>query len=160
MEEEIYIPTVEELRYAIIAFVLAICVVAFHRGREFGPGRFSFVSRHLGREFSESISNTDAEAIMSDFEGPSLFALGALYEEMIYIATKYQRFAADAGIEYVIPSGANYFAEEVGDMFDDEAIKDIETVKGSIEKLMSKLPKWAQKILEAIMEALKLTRGG
>ena len=160
MEEEIYVPTVEELHYAIIAFVLAVSVVAFHRGREFGPKRFSFVSRQLGREFSERISITDAEAVMADFEGDSLSALGALYEEMVYIATKYHRFAADAGIEYAIPGGANYFEEEVGNMFDDEAIKDIGTVKGSIDKLMSKLPKWAQKIIEAIMEALKLTRGG
>jgi hypothetical protein len=160
MEEEIYIPTAEELRDAIIAFVLAVCVVAFHRGREFGPSRFSFVSRHLGLQFSEQIRIADAEALMSDFDEASLSALGALYEEMIYIATKYHRFAADAGIEYVIPGGANYFDEEVGDMFDDDAIKDIGTVKGSIDKLMSKLPKWAQKILEAIMEALKLTKGG
>lgn len=97
---------------------------------------------------------------MADFEGISLSALGTLYEEMIYIASKYQRFAADAGIEYVIPGGANYFDEEVGNMFDDDAVKDIGTVKGSIDKLMSKLPKWAQRILEAIMEALKLTKGG
>ena len=160
MDEEIYIPSAEELRLAIIAFVLAVCVVAFHRGREFGPKRFSFVAKYLGREFSERISVDDAEAIMSDFEDLSLPALGALYEEMIYIANKYKRFATDAGIEYVIPNGANHFGEEVGDMFDDEAIKDIGTVKGSIDKLMGKLPKWAQKILEAIMEALKLTRGG
>jgi hypothetical protein len=160
MEEEIYQPSAEELRLALIAFVLATCAVAFYRGQEFGPKRFAYISRQLGLEFKNQISLEDVQELMSDFEESSLSALGTLYEEMIYIATKYHRFAEAAGIEYVIPEGGNHFFEESGEFFDGDAIGDIGTVKGSIDKLMAKLPKWAQKILEAIMEALKLTKGG
>jgi len=160
MEEEIYLPSVEEFRDALIAFVLAVSVVAFHRGREFGPKRFSFVARHLADEFRERFTLGDAEAIISEFREDSMSSLGALYEELIYIAWSYNRYAADAGVELSIPSGEAVFGEEVGDMFDDQTVKDIGTVKGSIGALMSKLPKWAQKILEALLEALKLTRGG
>jgi len=160
MEQEIYSPSVEEFRDALIAFVLTVSVVAFHRGHKFGPKRFSFVARHLADEFRERFTLQDEGEIISEFREDSKSSLGALYEELIYIAWRYNCYAADAGVVLSIPSGEAEFGEEVGDMFNDQTIKDIGTVKGSIGTLMSKLPKWAQKILEAILEALKLTRGG
>lgn len=134
-------------------------LLRFIEGREFGPERFSYVARHLADEFSERFTLQDAEVIISEFREDSMSSLGTLYEELIYIAWRYDHYAADAGVMLSIPSGEAVFGEEVGDMFDEQTVKDIGIVKGSITTLMSKLPKLARKILEALLEALKLTRG-
>jgi hypothetical protein len=160
MDEDIYSPSVEEFRLALIAFVLAVSSVAFHRGREFGPQRMAYIARHLADEFSNRITERDAALMMADFPEASRTSLGALFEELVYIACRYSKSARDAGIELVIPGNTAVFDGEMGNVFSDEALDDIETVKDSISWLLEKMPKWAQRIVEALLEALKLTRGG
>ncbi len=160
MEEDIYFPDAKEFRLAFIAFMLTVSSVAFHRGRKFGPKRMAYIARHLANEFSEKFSDEDAKQVIADHAEHSRKSLGALFEEFIYIAYKYRKSAMDAGIEVVIPGNTRVFTGERGRVFSDEAIDEIETVKGSIGWLLEKLPKWAQRIVEALMEALKLTRGG
>ena len=160
MEEPIYAPSPEEFRLALVAFVLAVSSVAFHRGREFGPVRMAYVARQLADEFAARFMAGDAMAVMADFSGDSQTALGALHEELVYIACRYRNSARDAGIELVIPGNTQVFDEEVGNVFSDQALGEIETVKDSLSWLLEKMPKWAQRIVEALLEALKLTRGG
>jgi hypothetical protein len=160
MEEPIYAPSPEEFRLALVAYVLAVSSVAFHRGREFGPVRMAYVARQLADEFAARFMAGDAMAVMADFSGDSQTALGALYEELVYIACRYRNSARDAGIELVIPGNTQVFDEEVGNVFSDQALGEIETVKDSLSWLLEKMPKWAQRIVEALLEALKLTRGG
>jgi len=159
MEEEIYSPSIEEFRLAFIAFVLAAGSVAFHRGREFGPRRLAYIAKHLADEFAGRFTTSDAEQAMVGL-GDSKRVLGALFEEFVYIACKYNKSASDAGINLVIPGNTTNFAGETGNVFSNEAVDDIETVKGSIGWLLEKLPKWAQRIVEVLLEALKLTKGG
>lgn len=160
MEEDIYSPSVEEFRLALIAYVLAASSVAFHRGREFGPRRMAYIARHLADEFATRLTAMDAENAIGNLSGDSRRALGALFEELVYIACKYNKSARDAGITLTIPGNTTVFAEETGNVFSDEAVDDIETVKGSIGWLLDRLPKWAQRIVEVLLEALKLTKGG
>lgn len=160
MEEDIYSPSVEEFRLAFVAFMLAVSSVAYHRGRKFGPKRMAYVARSLAKEFSEKFTARDAELLMADSAEGSRGPLGTLFEEFIYIACRYSKSMKDAGMNVDIPGNTGNFEGEIGNPFSDEALDDIETVKGSIAKLLEKLPKWAQRIIEALMEALKLTRGG
>jgi len=160
MEEDIYSPSAEEFRLALIAFVLVASSVAFHRGRESGPRRMAYIAKHLANEFKERLTTKDAEEAIGSVANDSRRTLGALFEELIYIACKYNKSAREAGIELTIPGNTTVFDGEIGNVFSDEAIDDIETVKGSISWLLEKLPKWAQRIIEVLLEALKLTKGG
>ncbi len=160
MEKDIYSPSADEFRLAIVAFVLAVSSVAFHRGREFGPRRMAYIAKHLAAEFAERFTVKDADQAMAGLAEDSSRALGALFEEFVYIACKYRKSAKDAGITLTIPGNTSVFDGEEGNVFSDEAIDDIETVKGSVSWLLEKLPKWAQRIVEVLLEALKLTRGG
>jgi hypothetical protein len=159
MEEDIYYPSVEEFRLAFIAFVLAASSVAILRARRFGPMRLAYISRQLADEFAGSFTANDAGQAMAGLEN-SKRVLGALFEEFVYIACKYRTCASEAGLNLVIPGNIANFADERGDALSDEAVDDIETVKGSIAWLLEKLPKWAQRIVEVLLEALKLTKGG
>lgn len=159
MDRDIYSPSAEDFRLAFIAFMLAVSSVAFRRGSKFGPKRMAYIARHLANEFSEKFTVTVAEQVMADFAEDSRKPLGALFEEFIYIACRYNDSAKDTGIKLVIPGNKLLFETERGDVFSDDALDEIETVKDSIKWLLEKLPKWAQRIVEALMEALKLTRG-
>ena len=158
MDDSINIPSADEFRLAFIAFMLVASSVAFHRGRKFGPERMAYIARQLANEFAERFTVRDAERVMAWF-GTDLRPLGALYEEFIYIACRYSKSASDAGVKLAVPGNVAVFAKERGNVFSDTAVNEIETVKGSISWLLEKLPKWAQRIVEALMEALKLTRG-
>ncbi|RZU98548.1 hypothetical protein [Spiribacter vilamensis] len=160
MEQDIYSPNPDEFRDAFIAFMLTVSSVAFHRGCEFGPMRMAYIAQYLAHEFKDRFSVEDAAIVMEDIGADSELALGALFEEFVYIACKYKNSADMANIDITIPGNTSDFDEETGNAFSDEAIQDIETVNGSIGRLLAKLPKWAQRIVEAILEALKLTRGG
>lgn len=120
----------------------------------------AYIALYLANEFNDRFSVEDAAVLMEDVAADSERALGALFEEFVYIACKYKKSADNANIELTIPGNTIDFDEETGNAFSDEAIQDIETVTGSIGRLLAKLPKWAQRIVEAILEALKLTRGG
>jgi len=87
------------------------------------------------------------------------FAAWAILMEMNYVSYRY-RSAVSADFRAVnVEEFERYFAGEDGDPLSKQALDDIKTVKGSIEKILDKLPKPLKKIMEAIMEALQLTRG-
>lgn len=160
MDRPISSPSANDFQLAFIAFILAASSVAFLRGSEFGPKRMAHIAKHLAHEFARRFSIEDAIQIMKSFEDDhSRNALGTLFEEFIYVACRYRQSARDAGIELVIPGEITLFDGELGNAFSKDAVEEIETVKSSISRLLEKLPKWAQRIIEALMEALKLTRG-
>jgi hypothetical protein len=158
IEDDVYSPSAEEFRMALIAFMLTAGSIAYHRGREFGPKRFSYIATNLANEFSERFTINDAEIVIADF-ADSKRSLGTLFEELIYVAFKYRKSAEDAGITVVIPGDTTVFPREMGNVMSKEAVGDVEIVKDSLKFLLEKLPKWAQRIIEALMEALKITRG-
>jgi hypothetical protein len=101
----------------------------------------------------EEMANDDKEKI----------SLGILYEEMQYISWKYKDSLEIAGLEvpeyiYAMEEPVQ-FADQEGHPGDANAIGDVEIVTGSVKSILDKLPKWVRKIIDAIMEALKLTRG-
>jgi hypothetical protein len=159
MEQRIHAPDAREFQRGMVAFVLTVGAIAYVRAREFGPRRMGYVARQLALEFQERFTEEHAQAVVADFEDAPT-ALGALFEELVYIACKYREHASNAGLDIVVVGNQDDFATESGNAFSQDVIEEIDIVKGSIAKLLEKLPRWAQRIIEALMEALKLTRGG
>lgn len=158
MEQRVQAPDAREFQRGMVAFVLTVGAIAYVRSRDFGPRRMGLVARQLAQEFGERFTEGDAQAVVADFDDAQT-ALGALFEELVYIACKYREHASNAGLDIVVVGNQDDFATESGNAFSKEVIEEIDIVKGSIAKLLEKLPRWAQRIIEALMEALKLTRG-
>lgn len=159
MEQRIVAPSSEDFRRGLIAFVQTVGAVAVLRSQHAGPRRMGYVARHLADEFTRRLAPEDARAVVLDFDD-ARSALGALFEEFVYIACRYRAAAEQIGITVAIPGNTIDFDEESGDPLGRDVIEEIETVRGSIAKLLEKLPRWAQRLIEALMEVLKLTRGG
>ena len=116
----------------------------FCRQRKLTVSHFYWWQRRLGMSARKGLSRK-----LVGCQNPASFAL-----------VTNDPAATDAGIELVIPGNTQVFDEEVGNVFSDQALGEIETVKDSLSWLLEKMPKWAQRIVEALLEALKLTRGG
>jgi hypothetical protein len=169
MDRAISTPTKDEFHFALIWFVSTLVHVISRRSRTFGPRRFQFSSSQLGREFSTRLGVGDLREIADDFaEAEEFSSLGFLYEELLYICWKYGRAVVpeqEAELEgaprpKVERLAAVLFQEEdSGGIFGEGVVDDIDTVKGSIDTLLKKLPKWAHRIIEVLLEVLKLTRG-
>jgi len=159
------IPTPEEFGAAWSAFFLTIAAIATYRGRNYGPERFGELSQHASRllveaAHSDGLLSSVAEMAEDEHEKVSL---GILYEELVFISWRYRRTFELGGMQtpdvIVVMSPPTQFPNEDGHPDDPDVIDDIETVKGSIQSLLDKLPRWMQKTIEVILEALKLTRG-
>ena len=79
--------------------------------------------------------------------------------EMLYVAFRYRRLLPEESRKVVASVEERFAGVQEGDPTAPGAVDDIETVKGSIERQIKKLPKWLQRVLEVLMELLKLTKG-
>lgn len=159
------IPTPEEFGAAWNAFFLTVAAIAVYRGRNYGPERFGELSQHAARLLVEAGHSDDllsSVAEMAEDEHEKV-SLGILYEELLFISWRYRRTFELAGMQtpdvIVVMSPPPQFPNEEGHPDDPDMIDDIETVKGSIQSLLDKLPRWMRKAIDVILEALKLTRG-
>ena len=152
-------PDSQELHQALTSFITTAAGVAYTRSKQYGPTRFSLLSEKLAGSFVEQFSVDDANELISDFDEKSISALTAIYEELVYISKRYEWCGRELNSNMVIPGPASEYEGDEGDPFSEDAVKEIDVVKGSLGYILDKLPKWAKRILEAIMEALKISRG-
>lgn len=159
------IPTPEEFGAAWSAFFLTVAAISTYRANKYGPERFGELSQHAARllvEAGHSYDLLSSVAEMAEDEREKV-SLGILYEELLFVSWRYRRTFELAGMQtpdvIIVMSPPPQFPDEEGHPDDPDVIDDIETVRGSIQSLLDKLPRWMQKAIEVILEALKLTRG-
>lgn len=159
------IPTPEDFGAAWSAFFWTVSAIATFRAKKYGPERFGKLSQHAARLLDEAGHSDDllsSVAEMAEDEHEKV-SLGILYEELLFVAWRYRGAFELAGVQtpdvIILMSPPPQFANEEGHPDDPDAVDDIETIKGSIQKLLDKLPRWMQKAIDVILEALKLTRG-
>jgi len=157
-------PSPREFGIAWETFFLVVSAIATFRANEYGPRRFGELARHASKFLSEaSVSDEIVSLIESMAENDKeKISLGILYEEMQYISWKYQEVFEDLDIEVpeaISSMGGQFEDEEVGDASDPNVIKDVKNVVGSVKAILDKLPPWIRKAVDAILEALQLTRG-
>jgi hypothetical protein len=163
---EVIIPSPEQFSEAWVAFFTTVAAIALYRASRFGPEyRFGELAIHAA-DLLEKAKDDEEFTLMIKEMAEHIYekvSLGILYEELLYISYKYKKTFQMAQIETptVIKEmeEPKYFSGEGGDPGNADAIDDIEVVTSSVQKLLDKLPNWLRKAIEAIMEALKLTRG-
>lgn len=115
--------------------------------------------------FTQAFGEMDTETLglddyMFEAEDPvSAAAMHMLEMEMYYIAYAHREYLSERTRDSLQAVAENFSDVGFANPLSDKSMEDIETVKGSIEKLLDKLPGWAKKMMEVLMEALKLTRG-
>ena len=160
------IPTPKQFGEAWGAFFATVSAIAQYRANGKGAEkRFGELAIHAADLLEQAKDDAAFMAMVSEMIGHQYekISLGILYEELLYISYKYK--AAFQAAEMMEPEvirlleQSHYFNSQPGELDGSDAIDDIEVVKGSIQNILDKLPGWLRNLIEAIMEALKLTRG-
>jgi hypothetical protein len=147
----------QALRGALAAFWLTAAAIAVMRAREGGPHWAEPISLGLAQNIAQAVSQIDID---EDWAETPPNVRYALFVEMLWICFRYGESVATEQAGFTREELAAFFAGEApAEGISAEAIKDVETVKGSIEKILDRLPKPLRKLFEALMEVLKLTRG-
>jgi len=155
-------PTPAQLTSALADFARTVEAVALARAQEYGPawvleaGAFTNVAVEDARQI---VNDETILQNLQDEIDESPAACGILWVELFAVNYRPRELS---GIEIdidgaPIPVAVVEMADP--DHLSEQSVKDLETVKGSIEKILSKLPAWLRKLMEALMEILKLTRG-
>ncbi len=160
VEKTMAAPNVSQLREALLSFYTVSAGVAHARAREYGPERFSLISRNLSQSFADNLTIQEVEKAIEDFDEKSNMALATIYEELAYITKRYESYGRSLNEEMIMPELAAEYDVEQGSAFDDDTVKEIDVVKGSLNFVLKKLPKSAQRMLDVLMEILKIARGG
>lgn len=160
MASTIQQPDTGEFRQALVVFVWTAACVTSLRCRELGPRRMATVAMELAMEFEERFNPGLAREVLNGPLEISRTAMGALFEELVYIACKYERAREQMDVTLAVVGNVQDYQDVRGSAFSREAVDDIETVKDSIAWFLDKLPKPLRDVLDALLEALKLSRGG
>lgn len=159
IEEALLLPNGFELHQAFISFFTVSAGVAYYRANEYGPDRFALIAKTLAQTFSVQLTSEEIEQTIIDFDEKSNISLAVIYEELAYISKRYEQYGRMIDEEMIMPSMAdNYDGEQVNTLNSDN-VKELDVVKGSLTFVFDKLPKWVQRILDVLMEVLKITRG-
>lgn len=158
------VPTSGQLWAAYVRFGYTVAAVTIFRDRAGGESWISpavaQLAQHASRHMSEEMWD-DVVRIHGELGAP---ALAGLFLEITHVNLRFEPVATDLfGTEFLpdIDEGAREFIGTIGkaDPFARRDVDQIEIVYGSIEKLLKRLPKWLQKVMEVVMELLKLTHG-
>jgi len=148
----------EAMQSALRSFWYTAASVATHHARERGlqwPQDLSFATAD---SIAEAIEAIDLAPAWDDTPPQALYVL---FIELLWITFQY---GGD------IPENRRTISQEqLGAFFaateapagsrSERALDDIETVKGSIESILDRLPNAIRKLFDALMELLKLSRG-
>lgn len=140
-------------------FVRVMAAVAARRGEAGFVPRLGLLAVGASTAVREQITWDDARAVL----GESLaypaerISVQLLVEEMEYYAWRYR--AALPEVQQEIKAGVALWGNGVGDVLSPAAVDNAETIVGSVEKILDKLPGPLKKALHGLLEALKLTRG-
>ena len=148
-----------EFSKAFELFVRVAAAVAARRGEAGGVPRLGLLAVTAAGAVREQVTWDDARSILgvSLYDPSESVAVQLLVEEMEYYAWRYR--AALPEIELEIRAGPALWGPGAGNVLSDPAVEDAETIVGSVEKILDKLPGPLKKALHGLLEALKLTRG-
>jgi len=153
------VPSSEELHQALLSFFTISAGITCIRAHEYGPKRFSIISKDLANAFANQLTINEVAEVVSDFDDKSAIVLATIYEELAYISKRYESCGRLLNDKMVIPALAAEYDVPEGDPLDGDSVKEIDIIKGSLTFVLEKLPKWVQKILDVLMELLKISRG-
>lgn len=162
---ELVIPSPKDFCAVWSTFFLTVYAIATYRANTYGPRRFGELSAHAANLLVEAANSSELLSSVSHMAEDKYerVVLGILFEELQFVSWRYRSAFELAGME--IPEAVSsmeeppQFSSENGHPDDSDTLGNIETVKGSIQPLLDKLPPWIRKAIEVILEALKLTRG-
>jgi hypothetical protein len=156
-------PTGVELRTALNGFAVAVAAVAIVQSRDTGPRWIEGELPPVVSNFVKNFSDEDANRIVADFGPIDSPALAFLYVELLHYAWRHAPLVEAVGDllpETAIDlSGSAVTGEAQTDAPDVRSVKDAVVMQGSIEFLLAKLPWPLRRLVDAIMEALRISRG-
>jgi hypothetical protein len=162
MPREVFVPSTEQFASALADFTRTIEAVTRARASEYGPAWLA-ASPHLA-----GLAALDAQQIVDDADfiqwlgldieaAPTAYAI--LWAELFAVNYIHRELSGFIFDEELAPVDVMYFQDDASNPWSERTVKDLEVVQGSVEKIIDRLPPWLKKLMEAMMELLKLSRG-
>lgn len=151
-------PAAPQLNVGLLVFLETMTVVAQARARAARMDWLNDAVEGVWRGTQEMQND-----IPGTFDGDwddvaSRAAARVLGLELMYIGYRHRDLLSEEH-RAVVEEFADIFPTvEIADPLTDEAVDVLEVGKGSIEKLIRKMPKWLQRVMEVLMEAIKILR--
>ena len=146
-------------------FVVALCCVAYHQAlqADLKWGRDS--AGRLARSVAINLRERDAQALF-DTDDDTDYALSklplAVFErEMRWFIETYTLVPDDEFEDaFAVLADPQTQEHPNGNPYAESAVEAAETIKGSLEAFVEKLPKWLRRIIDTAMEIAKLAKLG
>lgn len=152
-------PAPENLGRALFAFVHTMAAVASLRGERSGLGWIISASGLLAGVDEMATPIDSVELSPEDEDAATKAAFSVLETEMLYIAFRYRQLLSGDSLNIADSVAERFQGVQPGNPLEDRVVDEIDKVKGSIEQLIKRLPKWLQRVADVLMEMLKLTKG-
>ena len=156
-------PSANQFSIALKALAEVEANLVAVRAKNAGIGWIQEAMQNFPAAINESYGADEPVFEIEPFDDPaSAAALNFLLNEIWALTSRFRELASEE-TQHLIDQNTQDLPGIVfatpEDYLTDRAVDDFETVTGSVEKLMKKLPKWLQRVLDVLLEALKLTRG-
>ncbi|WP_324750072.1 hypothetical protein SH591_00560 [Sphingomonas sp. LY54] len=151
-------PAAPQLNVALLVFLETMAVVARARARATNMDWLNEAVEGVWRGTQE-MQNDIPQSFDDDWgDVASRAAARVLGLELMYIGYRHRDLLSEEN-RAVVEEFADYFPTvEIADPLSDDAVDVLEVGKGSIEKLINNMPRWLQRVMEVLMEALKILR--
>ncbi len=154
-------PTPAEFGGALVDFFRTVAAVTDVRSQAVGP-RWVFelgAAEEIAAEISRRAATGELyDLVERDLEDNAV-AYQILFHGLLYAQHKFRDLAP---FGFLLPDGlssSDWFGDDRGEPLDEKDVKELDVIKGSIEKVFERLPGWLKKLMEVAMELLKITRG-
>lgn len=160
------IPSPGEFDTAWNAFFRTLAAVIACRAHQYGPRRFGLLAFDAVDGICTASDDDEVQdnirAMLEDER--EAVALGILFEELQHFTLRYRNaYEQLGGVEMPSEVATMEAVDGLGEVFGDplggDVIEDAGIITGSIPKLLDKLPGPLKKLMDVLLEILKLARG-
>jgi hypothetical protein len=155
------IPSTDEFVNGWELFFAAVAAVCADRARRFGPAYFAQLAEPACRDIRSAAREAEFRAEVRRLLSTARDSLAAaiLYEEFLYYAWMH-RDLLSASDQAMMPELTTVYSGEVREPSGMRSLEAAEVIKGSIETVLDKLPRWLHRLIDVAFEVLRLTKGG
>lgn len=158
------LPTGQRLAVCLNLFLSAMASVATRRAGEAGPAWITHMAPRYLNALHEYLDGQALEVALQDFDERDAAALTGLQVEMVYYARCYapDLFATlnESDLQEIQPVSSIVGSPPPMDPFVRAAVDDADTIRGSLDFLLDKLPWWLRRVVDVILQAIKMAHGG
>lgn len=145
----------ENLGITLVRFSVGLCNLAYYRAEKAELTWGSEGARRLARSIAKFLPPEKARTLFSN-DSLSQLPHSIFAQEMDWFVANFTQIPKNDDGTFAVLADPATNQPPQGDPFAKNAVDAAETVKGSLDSLVKRLPKWLRKTLDVAMEIAKL----